>query len=221
MFCRGMVAGAMMAGALLAPTCLYAQAFEGSITMRMVSRGPQGAVSQVVEYLVRGGRMRVNMGGPMGGAAMIVSPAEKKLYMLLAAQNSYVEMSLPDSVADQARTPAAAGADSVKVTRTGRREQVAGMTCEHVLVNSRGAATDLCLTRELGRFVSPMESLRAGTLAPWQRQLGAEFPLKVTMADGSVPLEVTKVERKRLSNDLFAVPSSYTKVTMPPRRPPG
>jgi hypothetical protein len=41
------------------------------------------------------------------------------------------------------------------------------------------------------------------------------------MADGSVPLEVTTVERKRLSNDLFAVPGSYTKVTMPPRRPPG
>jgi hypothetical protein len=66
-----------------------------------------------------------------------------------------------------------------------------------------------------------MESLRAAALAPWQRQLGAEFPLKVTMADGSVPLEVTTVERKRLSNDLFAVPGSYTKVTMPPRRPPG
>jgi hypothetical protein len=67
-----MVAGATMAGALLAAPRLHAQAFEGSITMRMVSRGPQGAVSQVVEYLVRGGKMRVNMGGPMGGAAMIV-----------------------------------------------------------------------------------------------------------------------------------------------------
>ncbi|MCZ8204394.1 MAG: DUF4412 domain-containing protein [Gemmatimonas sp.] len=215
-----MVAGATMAGALLAAPRLHAQAFEGSITMRMASRGPQGAMSQAVEYLVRGGKMRVTMGGPMGGAAMIVSPAEKKMYMLLTAQNSYVEMSLPDSLADRARSSAAA-ADSVKVTRTGRREQVAGLTCEHVLVSSGGTATDLCLTGELGRFVNPMESLRAGALAPWQRQLGAEFPLKVTMADGSVPLEVTKVERKRLSNDLFAVPSSYTKVTMPPRRPPG
>ncbi|WP_291269210.1 DUF4412 domain-containing protein [Gemmatimonas sp.] len=220
MSCRGMVAGVTMAGALLAAPCLQAQTFEGSITMRMGSRGPQGAMSQVVEYLVRGGKMRVTMGGPMGGAAMIVSPTEKKLYMLLAAQNSYMEMSLPDSAADRART-AAAGADSVTVTRTGRREQVAGLTCEHVLVSSRGAATDLCLTRELGRFVNPMASLQGGALAPWQRQLGAEFPLKVTMADGSVPLEVTKVERKRLSNDLFAVPNSYTKVTMPPRRSPG
>ncbi|MFN7533152.1 DUF4412 domain-containing protein [Gemmatimonas sp.] len=209
-----------MAGALLAAPCLQAQTFEGSITMRMGSRGPQGAMSQVVEYLVRGGKMRVTMGGPMGGAAMIVSPTEKKLYMLLAAQNSYMEMSLPDSAADRART-AAAGADSVTVTRTGRREQVAGLTCEHVLVSSRGSATDLCLTPELGRFVNPMASLQGGALAPWQRQLGAEFPLKVTMADGSVPLEVTKVERKRLSNDLFAVPNSYTKVTMPPRRSPG
>ncbi len=220
MSCRGMVAGVTMAGALLAAPRLHAQAFEGSITMRMGSRGPQGAMSQVVEYLVRGGKMRVTMGGPMGGAAMIVSPTEKKLYMLLAAQNSYMEMSLPDSAADRART-AAAGADSVTVTRTGRREQVAGLTCEHVLVSSRGAATDLCLTPELGRFVNPMASLQGGALAPWQRQLGAEFPLKVTMADGSVPLEVTKVERKRLSNDLFAVPNSYTKVTMPPRRSPG
>ncbi len=216
MSCRQRIAGATIAGVLLVAPCLPAQVFEGSITMRMGARGPQGAMSQVVEYLVRGGKMRVTI----GGAAMIVSPTERKLYMLLAAQNSYMEMSLPDSAAERART-AAAGADSVTVTRTGRREQVAGLTCEHVLVSSRGAATDLCLTRELGRFVNPMASLQGGALAPWQRQLGAEFPLKVTMADGSVPLEVTKVERKRLSNDLFAVPTSYTKVTMPPRRPPG
>jgi hypothetical protein len=217
---RGVVAAWVAAAVLATAPRVDAQTFEGSISLRMASRSPQGEMNQTVEYLLRGGKMRVNMGGPMGGAAMIVSPSEKKLFMLLAAQNSYVEMSLPDSVADRARGAATTAADSVKVTRTGRREQVAGLSCEHVLVATRTTSTDLCLTRELGRFVNPLDAMRSGGLAPWQRQIGEEFPLKVTMADGSVPLEVTKVERKRLANDLFTVPSSYTKVAMPMRRPP-
>jgi hypothetical protein len=76
----------------------------------------------------------------------------------------------------------------------------------------------MCVSRELGRFVNPTDVMRRSG-GSWQRELGNEFPLKVTMSDGSVPLEVVKVERKRLSNDLFTVPGTYNKMTMPAGRP--
>ena len=208
----------VLLGALLSAGDAGAQAFEGSITMRMSGRGPQGAMNQQMEYLVRGGKLRVNMGGPGAGMAMIAVPQEKKIYMLVSAQNSYMEMNLPD--AEAAAKNAKVPVEDVKVTRTGKMETVAGLSCEHVQVTSKSGATDLCLTKELGRFVNPMDGMR-GAMAPWQKQIANEFPLKVTMADGTVPLEVTKVERKRLSNELFTIPESYTKMTMPAGRPPG
>jgi hypothetical protein len=56
----------------------------------------------------------------------------------------------------------------------------------------------------------------------WQRSLAnAGFPLRVTVPGGTVALEVTKIEKKRLSNDLFTVPPSYTKMAtpqLPPKR---
>lgn len=216
---RGMLVLAAMTAGLGARSPLAAQPFEGAITMRMSARTAQGVMNQQMEYLVRSGKLRVNLAGPAGGMAMIAVPQERKMYMLVVAQNAYMEMALPDpaTVAKGVNAPV----EDVKVTRTGRMETVAGMTCEHVEVSSKTGATDLCLTKALGRFVNPLDGLRQGTVAPWQRQIENEFPLKVTMPDGSVPLEVTKVERKRLSNDLFTVPSSYTKMTMPAGRPPG
>lgn len=216
---QGRAALAAMLSGVLATTAAGAQSFEGSITIRMSAPGPQGARAQEMEYLMRGGKLRVNVAGPAGGMAMIAVPQDKKLYMLVAAQNSYMEMALPDP----AREAASANVpqDEVRVTRTGRMETVAGLSCEHVQLAAKTGATDVCLTKALGRFVNPLNGLRQGGAPRWEQQIADEFPLKVTLPDGSVPLEVTRVERRRLANELFSVPSSYTKMAMPSRRPPG
>ena len=196
-----------------------APAFEGSISLRMFARGAQGTSTQQMEYLVRGGKVRVNVSSPGGGMTMIAVPQDRKLYMLAPAQNAYVEIPLPDAAAVARGN--GVQPEEAKITRTGRVETIAGLACEHVQVSTRTGATDMCLTRALGRFVNPLDGMRQGGAPDWQKQLADEFPLKVILPDGSIPLEVTRVERKRLSNDLFAVPGSYTKMTMPPRRPPG
>lgn len=196
-----------------------APAFEGSIALRMFARGAQGTSTQPMEYLVRGGKVRINVSAPSGGMTMIAVPQDKKLYLLAPAQNAYVEIPLPDA-ASVARSNGGPS-EEAKITRTGRVETIAGLACEHVQVSTRTGTTDMCLTRALGRFVSPLDGLRQGATPAWQKQLEDEFPLKVILPDGSIPLEVTKVERKRLANDLFAVPASYTRMTMPAGRPPG
>jgi hypothetical protein len=219
---------ALVAGGLLLARGAGAQApaapadFEGSVSLRLSARTPQGVTMQPVEYLVRAGKVRVNVAGPLGGMAMLAVPREQKLYVLMAAQNAYSE--IPMAAATAAATAAAGAvpaeaAGDVKVVRTGRRETIAGYACEHVQVTAAAQTTDVCLSTALGRYVNPLESMR-GTAAPaWQRAVGGEgFPLKVTLPDGTVALEVTRVEPKRLANDLFSVPLSYTRIELPRRR---
>ena len=215
-----LVAGVMV----LAGGSLGAQApFEGAVTIRMSQKTPQGVMSQQVEYFMRAGKVRVNMAAPAGmpvaGPALILSPVEKKMYMLMPAQSAYTELPMSDSLMTAAAQRAPGVADDGKIVRTGKRETVAGMSCEHVQVIAKAGTADMCVSRELGRFVNPTDVMRQSG-GSWQRELGNEFPLKVTMSDGSVPLEVVKVERKRLSNDLFTVPGTYNKMTMPAGRPP-
>lgn len=202
--------------AVVVPPMLSAQPFEGAVTMRMSAKGANGPQVQEVEYLVRNGKVRVSMGGPAGAMSLLSVPQEQKVYVLMAAQNAYMEMPVADAASNVAmKTPADA-----KVTRTGRMETVAGHACEHVTVASAAQAVDICLAKGLGGYVNPLAAMQRSREPAWQRVLTADggFPLKVTMQDGSVPLEVVKIEKKRLANDLFSVPLTYTKMEMPPRR---
>jgi len=201
---------------VLVPQGIAAQPFEGALTMRLSSKGANGPQSQEMEYLVRGGKVRVSMGGPAGAMSLLSVPQEQKVYVLMAAQNAYMEMPMAEASSSvAAKTPADA-----KITRTGRMETVAGYACEHVTVASAAQTVDICMAKGLGGYVNPLASMQRSSEPAWQRMLTADggFPLKVTMQDGSIPIEVVKIEKKRLASDLFSVPLTYTKMEMPRRR---
>ena len=203
-----------------APVVVHAQGFEGAITMRMAPPR-NGPVLPEIEFLSRAGNVRVNVMSPAGSIAILGLGNEKKTYMLIESQRSYTEVSVADLDVAGAAAPGA-----VTVTKTGKKETVAGYECEHVIIasaaNTRGAGTptDVCVTRALGTYVNPLASLAGGVANGWQRQLTADggFPLKVTRADGTVELEVTKIEKRRVSDSQFRIPAEFNKVDMP-RRP--
>ena len=163
--------------------------------------------------------MRVNLATPAGAISILGLSAESKTYMVVESQRAYMEVSTADAAAS-----ASSAAGDAKVSRTGRQETIAGLSCEHVIVETNGTAgpqkTDVCMTNGLGPFVNPMANLAAGRMTAWQRQLAQDggFPLKVTLGDGSVPLEVTKIEKKRVSEAMFRIPADFSKMDMP-RRP--
>ena len=201
---------------MAAPCVAAAQPFEGAVTMRVSSKVANGPPAQEIEYLVRNGKVRVSLGGPAGAMALLSVPQEQKVYVLMAAQNKYMEMPIADAASRVAEKTSA----DAQVTRTGRMETVAGYTCEHVTVVSAAQTVDICLAKGLGGYVNPLAAMQRSSEPAWQRMLTADggFPLKVTMPDGSVPIEVVKIEKKRLANDLFSVPLNYTKMEMPRRR---
>jgi hypothetical protein len=89
-----------------------------------------------------------------------------------------------------------------------------------VTVASAAQTVDICLAKGLGGYVNPLASMQRSSEPAWQRMLTVDggFPLKVTMQDGSIPIEVVKIEKKKLATDLFSVPLHYTKMEMPRRR---
>jgi hypothetical protein len=211
---RHTLAGLLLSLSVLPAAALCAQDFEGTITVRMAT-GRNGEAAPDLEYLARGGKVRINARSPMGSMAMIAVPAEKKLYTLLDAQSAYMEqpLSLDGARGSTANTPAPT------ITRTGRKETIAGYECEHILIGGQQGNTDVCMARGLGPFFAATAGIGAAMPA-WQRALIADggFPLKVSRADGTTQLEVTKIERKKLNDALFTVPEHYTKMEMPTGR---
>jgi hypothetical protein len=207
---RTRLAGLLLSLSVLPAAALSAQDFEGAITVRMAATR-NGQPAPDLEYLARGGRVRVNVRSPMGSVAMIAVPAEKKLYTLMDAQSAYMEQPLSMDGRAGSNEPAPT------ITRTGKKETIAGHECEHILISAPQGSTDVCMARGLGPFF--MASLGAAMPA-WQRALIADggFPLKVSRADGTTQLEVTKIERKKLNDAMFTVPDNYTKMDMPTGR---
>ena len=201
---------------VLVPQVVVAQPFEGALTMRLSAKGANGLPVQEVEYLVRGGKVRVSMNGPVGAMSLLSVPQEQKVYVLMASQNAYMEM----PIAEASSSVAAATPADAKVVLTGRMDMVAGYACEHVTVASAVQTVDICLAKGLGGYVNPLASMQRCSEPAWQRMLTADggFPLKVTMQDGTIPIEVVKIEKKKLASDLFSVPLTYTKMAMPGRR---
>ena len=208
---RTRLAGLLLFLSVLPAAALSAQEFEGAITVRVAAGARNGQPAPDLEYLARGGKLRVNVRSPMGSVAMIAVPAEKKLYTLMDAQSVYMEQPLALDVRGGANEPAPT------ITRTGRKETIAGHECEHILIAAQGGSMDVCMARGLGPFV--MAGLSA-SMPAWQRALTADggFPLKVSRADGTTQLEVTKIERKKLNDAMFTVPDNYQKMDMPTGR---
>lgn len=202
------------------PFTLGGQSFEGAITIRVTVGGRGGApVAEEVEYLSRGGNMRVNVMSPVGAVAILTLAAEGKTYIVIESQRAYMEVSAGD-----AASAAAINSGATTITRSGRKETVAGYECEHVVLETNGAngpqKTDMCVTRSLGPYVNPMAGVGGARVMPWQRQLALEggFPLRVSLTDGSIALEVTNIVKRRVSDALFRIPPDFSKMDMP-RRP--
>jgi hypothetical protein len=211
---RHTLAGLLLSLSALPAAALSAQDFEGTITVRMAA-GRNGTPAPDLEYLARGGKVRINARSPMGSVAMIAVPAEKTLYTLMDAQSMYMEqpLSLDGAPGAGASTPAPT------ITRTGRKETIAGHECEHILIAGQQGSTDVCMARGLGPFFAAGAAL-GSAMPAWQRALISDggFPLKVSRADGTTQLEVTKIERKKLNDALFTVPEHYTRMDMPTGR---
>jgi len=188
-----------LAAAVAVPAALHAQkSFEGVVTMRMTD--PESRKSSEMQYSVRGRKLRLDIVGEQGTVGVIMDVETSKATMLMPQARSYMEMDVPSSAEAEAKA---------KVTRTGRRDRVAGHDCEIItVVDERKNESEICGATDMGRFV--MAGRGAETPA-WARGMENFFPLRVSTKAGPV-MEVTRVEPRTLDASLFAVPAGWRSI---------
>lgn len=97
---------------------------------------------------------------------------------------------------------------------TGASENIAGYRCKKYRIAykdwQQNSETFIWLSEDI-HFDLP-DNLMTGNNPIFQFLGTAGFPLKLTMTSGNELMEMvaTKVERKRLNNELFTIPSDYT-----------
>lgn len=205
------------------PVGLSGQGFEGRVTLEISGGSGQPANEAVV--LVKGTKTRIEMAAPgMQGVEvyMIIDDESGSVISVMPAQRMYVTMD-----PRQAAGRSSDGAKAPKITRTGRTEKVAGVSCEHVLVDDGGEEQmDVCGATGMGFFGlrgkhGPMGG--GAALAPGYAELTREFkegffPLTVDRIRGGSQermVTVKSIERKSLDQALFEPPAGFRRMDMP------
>jgi hypothetical protein len=205
--------------------------FEGEITL-LVKPGPKEHSSKAIpplNLLVKSGKFRIDVPADteelksIGRVYVVVAASEKKISVVLDDKKEVVVINL-DKIGEEMKgfsrghegTPAAPKVPP-KVVKTGRKDTVAGYSCEDWDIvpsdGSRSKASVCIAERAASWFSLPTLGLPAEYKFIAEMLDGRHFPLRVIgyENDGSEGglLEVTKLDQKPLSAQLFEIPASY------------
>ena len=117
---------ALAATSFVAPVATYAQPFEGMLTMSVNS---QRGTQHVDYFASRNGKARINVDGGQGSIAIIMSPAEKKVFMLVESQAMYIEQDISQMLSQE---------DRCLAKGHGGAHRKEGHGCRHGVRNRRG-----------------------------------------------------------------------------------
>ncbi len=186
--------------------------FEGEITLH-TTRG-NDATEMVVK--AKQDKLRFETTANGQATAAIFDPTQNKVFMLMDAQKAYMEVDFSSPSAPQANVDAKAAS----AEKTGKKETVAGIDCEDWTVKDpSGKHTEVCLADGLAFF--DLDGVKGGSSSSFSKQLREkkQFPLKSVDFDASGKetsrTEATKIEKKKLDDSMFQVPSGYQKVSLP------
>ncbi len=202
--------------------------FEGEITMRVTPKNKP--TPSTIVFGIKSPKARLDIQGAADnpvlaqGGAVLIDPPAKKAFVLLPAQKKAMVIDFDKAkalrggpLAGRPGTPAVT--EPPKVEKTGKKEVIAGYTCETWKVTSKTSRADMCVAEgikwidlsDLG-MTSPEVALAAAA-----SDLN-HFPLRVIAYDDknveTNRMEATKIEKKKLDDAHFAVPPDFQVIDM-------
>jgi len=191
--------------------------FEGEITMHTTIAGGS---EQDMTVEAKGGKLRFDLVGAGGPTHAVYDPALSKVQFFLDPEKKYMDLDFALPSAAPNTDPATS-----QLAKSGKRKKVAGYECEEVSVtDAAGKRADVCIAQGIAYF--DPNGLRPGVQkaeTPMAREfrLHKSFPLESIehSADGKEVsrMVVTHIEKKKLDDELFTIPSDYTKIALPRR----
>lgn len=205
---------------LFAPLSLRAQ-FEGVIESKNVTTDETGLAQEFTMTMeVKGVMARVTTSavGTTPAVTMICRSDLKRIWMINDEERSYFEIPQTDGPED---VPIPGGKEDKPVVRkTGRTRKLLGYPCEQYFVRRSDAETEIWGTKKLGGLVKSLAAAlgqeQIGKGGEWTDELTkiGVFPLSASTRIGGEIVEsqeVTRIEKRTLPPELFAVPSGYKK----------
>jgi Domain of unknown function (DUF4412) len=219
-------AAALSSGAALpAGSLAVLDGFEGEIAVTAKGKlaGKPGAEAANFVLQVKDGKFRVDLPEGLAGsqglgkAYALVTPAEKKLYVVMDAKKQVILLDF-DKLANQAKMlsqahPHPGGDPPAEVQKTGKTDTVAGYTCEIWHIAQAKSGGDLCIAEQgTSWFHIPLSGLPAEFA--WATELtdGKHFPLRFVATENGVEagrIEVTRIQQEPLPASSFVVPAGY------------
>jgi hypothetical protein len=235
---------------------IFDSTFEGDISFNVSSRpSSPTAPKEAPKSLVLGlktPRIRIDAGAelapgnPMlaGGVAFIVDPPAKKGYALINAQKKAVVIDFdkktggfkPPSVGGGSPSAPSHPEDPPKIENTGKKDTIAGYTCEIWKITSKTSHAEACLAEK----IKWIDFTDLAVQSPSFAAIAAvsdfnHLPLRIVSFDDKGVeegrMEVTKVDKKKLPDNHFSVPPDFQIVELsallagfmggPPGGPPG
>lgn len=202
--------------------------FQGIITYKTITDKTTGEAT----IFVKGKKSRQETSGGGRTVITITDQGAAKTTTLMPEQRKYMVMdfkAIAKAAGPIPRDPAGAktATNGPKVGATGKKETIAGHTCENYRLAGGTTTLELCIATDLG-FLSlggmSSELLNAAAASnPEYGRLIAQFkdgffPLRTSVLEGGkvvMASEVTKVEKKSISDDLFLVPPGYQEIRLP------
>lgn len=196
--------------------------FEGIVESRNISTDEMGNPQEFLMTMwVKDGLVRIHtVGDGVPSTTMIYRNDRQVIWMLNDEEKIYFEINQKEEP-QEIRPPHSTLEDRHTVKRTGNARKILGYNCEQLLITRGTERTELWGTKHLAKLSASLEKAlgedaKAGE--SWTdeiRKMGL-YPLKSsTKIDGNLveSQEVTKIEERKLEDDLFLVPPEYSKQT--------
>jgi len=214
---------------------IFDSTFEGEVAFNVSSKPSNpSAPKEAPKALVLGlktPRIRIDAGPEIaagnpilaGGAAFIVDPPAKKGYALINAQKKAVVLDFdkskggfkPPSLGGPGG-PGGAGhpEEPPKIENTGKKDTIAGYTCEIWKITSKTSHAEACLAEK----IKWIDFTDLAVQSPSFAAIAAvsdfnHLPLRIISFDEKNVeegrMEVTKIDKKKLPDNHFAVPPDF------------
>ncbi len=214
MNCKSLLAAVALL-LLISPSRMTAQ-FEGIVESKNLTVDESDSPQEFMMTIwVASGVMRVH-NSAIGTAppTTIIYRNDKRAYWVLNEdEKTYIEV-LQDA-GNTGEVPDAGEGGKPVMKKTGKTKTILGYRCEQYLLRREGEETEIWGTKQLAGLLRALTAVaQAGEGESWSDELTKieVFPLLArTKVDGRVveSQEVTKVEARKLSNDLFELPAGY------------
>ena len=209
------VAAAVFAAVSVAPAV---QNFEGMMQFKISGhKNPE-----MVDYYIKDNKVRIErLDKSAKEGVVIMDNKTKTMTVLMPEQKKFMEMDMNKTAARAKAYEKKKPEGEPNFSKTGKTETILGYACEQWISKGEdGNTSEIWAAKNIGTF-GGFGRRENKPESPWEKKISEEglFPLKVIGLDESGKeksrWEVTKIDKKSLSSDMFQPPSGYEKMEMP------